>query len=127
MPAKPISRYVTDTFGEVRYGIPPASLIYPVARAYQVDVTSSSPPVSGLLNENGDEYTVLKLTGGWSHDTRNRALLPDRGMLTTCPATSQCRWGSSVLQGELPEPWLQPLTKSLTLSLNSSVAYGGHH
>jgi outer membrane protein insertion porin family len=126
-----IARYVTDTYGgNIRYGIPTSEFdtirVGLEPEHIKVDVTSSTPPeYLEFLNENGDEFTVLKLTGGWSHDTRNRALLPDRGMLTNVSGETAVPGGDlQYYKVSFQNLWLRPLTKSLTLSLNGSVAYG---
>jgi outer membrane protein insertion porin family len=126
-----IARYVTDAYGgNVRYGIPISEFdtlrVGLEPEHIKVDVTSSTPlEYQEFLDEFGDEFNVLKLTGGWGHDTRNRALLPDRGVLRSLSGEIAVPGGDlQYYKVSFQNLWLQPLTRALTLSLNGFVAYG---
>ena len=87
--------------------------------------TFSSNVVTDFINTYGNRFNTVKLTGGWSHDTRNRAIFADRGVLQ-----------SVSLEGTIPGMDLQfykvnlrqlvylPLTRLFTLSLNAEVGLG---
>lgn len=116
--------------GNLRYGIPIKefdSIRFGIEPEHDSLQTTSSTPQEyiNFLNANGNSFTILKLTGGWSHDTRNRALLPDRGVLSNLSAEVTVPGGDlQYYKLSFQNLWLHPLTKGLTLSLNGQAAYG---
>ena len=47
-----------------------------------IDLSNASAQVAqDFVAENGDHYDILRLTGRFSYDTRNKAIFPDKGML----------------------------------------------
>ncbi|HHH36156.1 MAG TPA: outer membrane protein assembly factor BamA [Gammaproteobacteria bacterium] len=80
-----VADYTSDVYGGgVSFGIPLSeynrlrlSLNYENTKLN----TSDSTPLSYLafIGDNGDEFNTVKLGVTWSHDTRNRAIFPDRG------------------------------------------------
>ena len=105
-------------FDSVRFGIEPEH--------DSLETTSSTPQeYIDFLNANGSSFTILKLTGGWSRDTRNRALQPDRGVLRTLSAEVAVPGGDlQYYKVVFQNLWLHPITKGLTLSLNGLIGYG---
>ena len=78
-------------------------------------------PVTG----NGDSFDEIRLTGSFAYDTRNKALLPDRG------AFQRFRTQVSVPGPELQyykvdydTRWFYPLTEDYVLALQGQVGYG---
>lgn len=78
-------------------------------------------PVTG----NGDTFDEIRLTGSFAYDTRNKALLPDRG------AFQRFRTQVSVPGPELQyykvdydTRWFYPLTEDYVLALQGQVGYG---
>ncbi len=83
-----------------------------------------SQHILDFIEAQGDQYNVLLTTIGWSHDSRNRAIFPNRG-------------GYQSLSAEIAIPGLDleyyklryrqqrffPLSKKLTLLLNGNVGY----
>lgn len=126
-----IGDYNVDTFGgNVSHSIPinefDSVRLNVEYEHLKLDTTLFSPTVvEDFINTQGDTFNALKLTAGWSHDTRNRAIFADRGSLQS-------------LSAELAVPGMDlqyykinyrqllyvPLTKLFTLSLNGEVGYG---
>jgi outer membrane protein insertion porin family len=78
-------------------------------------------PITG----NGDTFDEIRLTGSFAYDTRNKALLPDRG------AFQRFRTQISVPGPELQyykvdydTRWFYPLTEDYVLALQGQVGYG---
>ncbi len=75
-----LSDYTTDSFGaNVSFGIPITEYerIYLNTEYENIELkpTLSSPSeVFDFIDRHGDSYDNIKLTGSWSHDTRNKAI-----------------------------------------------------
>jgi outer membrane protein insertion porin family len=87
--------------------------------------TSDRTPQEYLdfLADNGDQNTVLKLNGGFSHNTLNRAVFADRGSLQSLNGT--------LVFGDLQYYRLEykhlsylPLAKDFTLQFKGELGYG---
>lgn len=126
-----VSNYTTNAFGgDVNYGIPIsendtvyASLAYENTK---LKTTSYTPiEILNFVTANGDSYNNVSVRGNWSHDTRNRAILPDRGELTSVSAESSVP-GLNLEYYKLGVRHQRyfPLSKKLTLSLNGEIGYG---
>ncbi len=126
-----LSNYTTDVYGgNVNFGIPINEFdTIRMQAGYEhtrINTTSFSPlEVTDFIAANGDTFDTIKLNGSWSHDTRNRAIFPDRGGLQTVSAEVSVP-GASLDYYKLSYRQLRylPLTRALTLSLNGEVAYG---
>jgi len=82
-----LSSYALDAFGgtlgygipisehdSIRFGIEPEHL--------QVkSTTNSAKEIFDYIEKNGDTFSIFKLSSGWTHDTRNRILFPEGGVL----------------------------------------------
>ncbi|NOY62240.1 MAG: outer membrane protein assembly factor BamA [Gammaproteobacteria bacterium] len=130
--AASIANFTSDVYGgSMSYGIPLNE--YDSARLeVELEHTtlrlSSSAPGDFLrfVEENDSEFDTVKLISAWSHDTRNRSIFADKGVLQ-----------SVVAEVALPVSGLEyyklsyshrkyiALTDDLTLLLNGDVAYGG--
>jgi outer membrane protein insertion porin family len=126
-----ISSYTTDTYGaNVNYGIPINEFdtirVSPEFENLKLKETSESPnEVIDFIDQHGNDYNTVKLTGSWAHDTRNKALFADDGGLQ-----------SVSVETAVPGPGLEyyklgydqrryvPLTKDLTLSMHAQLGYG---
>ncbi len=125
-----LANYIADVWGgSLSYGIPLSE--YNTARiglGYENTVikTTSLTPQSYLdyLAANASDFDVLKLTLGWSHDTRNRTIFATEGMLQSLsyelalPAS-----GLTFYKVSSRTKWLYPLSKKLTASLDFDVGY----
>lgn len=126
-----VSSYTTDALGgDVNYGIPISeddsvhvSLGYEKTKLKTSTVTPIE--ILNFVTANGTEYNNLSVRGSWAHDTRNRAVLPDRGELTSLSAESSVP-GIDLEFYKLGVRHQRyfPLTEKLTLALNGEVGYG---
>ncbi len=126
-----VGSFSADVFGGgVNYGFPLSE--YNTGRLsldyeHTVIKTTNLTPVTYLnfINANADTFDIIKLSLGWSHDTRNRAIFADRGMLQSL--SSEIALPGSGLEFYKISSRTQvyyPLTRSLTLFLNGELAYG---
>lgn len=82
-----VSDYTTDVFGgSLSYGIPlneydRASLSLGYENTQIKDSLLTPQSILNFLNANSDQFDIIKLTTSWSHDTRNRAIFADSGMI----------------------------------------------
>ncbi len=126
-----LSRYALDVAGgNVRYGIPvnEYDAIYFGLEAEQTTLKTtdnSAREIFDFIAANGDTYKNLKFTASWSHDTRNRALFPDRGMLQSFSAEFAIPVGDlDYYKLNYKQVWYYPLSKAFTLMLKGDIAYG---
>lgn len=126
-----IANYATDVNGAyVNYGIPINE--YDSVRlgaGYEgTRIKTGTDTPSEYLNfvaANRQKFGTIKLTAGWSHDTRNRAVFADKGVLQnlgaemTVPGTNLNYYKASYRH-----LFIYPLAKYWTLSLNGDVGYG---
>lgn len=126
-----VADYVVDTFGgNVSYGIPINEFdrvnLNVEAEYLDISKTLFSPQVvDNFLATHGNTFANLKLTGSWAHDTRNRAIFADRGMLqrlsmeVTVPGVDL-----QYYKINYRHLFYVPLTRLFTLSVNGEVGYG---
>ncbi len=126
-----IGSFTSDVFGGgVNYGIPLSE--FDTARVnfdyeHTVIKTTNFTPSSYLdfINANADTFDIIKLSLGWSHDTRNRAIFADRGMLQNLSSEIALPVGGLEFYKISSRTQVYyPLTNSLTLFLNGDLAYG---
>ncbi len=131
--AADIANYTSNSWGgAVNYGIPLSEFntLRAGVRFEKIEIrTGVFTPQSYIdfLQENtaNNEFDLTKLTLGWSHDTRDRTIFADSGMLqslsleTVLPGSGleYYKWSSRTR-------WFYPMTKLFTLSLNGEVNYG---
>jgi len=126
-----LSDYSADTLGgNVNYGIPINEFdrVRLNVEYENLDLSTTSftsQEIQDFITENGNQFDTIKLTGGWSHDSRNKTIFPDRG--TRQSATAELTVPGMDLQfyklGYEQQTYV-PLTKSFTLLLNGEVGYG---
>jgi outer membrane protein insertion porin family len=126
-----VSSYTTDSYGAtVNYGIPINEFdtirVSPEFQNLKLKETSDSPDqVIDFINQHGDDFNSVLLTGSWAHDTRNKALFADEGGLqsfsveTTVPGS-----GLDYYKLGYEQRRYVPLTKDLTLSMHAQLGYG---
>jgi outer membrane protein insertion porin family len=85
----------------------------------------ASQEVVDFIAQEGDQFDVVRLSGGFSYDTRNKALLPDRGVLHQVRAEVAIPGGDlQYYKLDYDARWLLPLIEDYTLSLKGDVGYG---
>jgi len=126
-----VGSYTSDSYGgSVNYGIPFSEFnTFQVSLGYedtQLKTTASTPPsYLNFINANAAQFGAIKLILGWSHDTRNRAFFPDRGMLESLSLDSALP-GSGITFYKLASQtaWYHSFMKSFTASLGGDISYG---
>lgn len=126
-----LSRYALDTIGgnlvygfpinehdSYRLGIEPESL-----RVKSTD--NSSSEILDYIDRYGDKFMTYKLIGGWSHDTRNDGLFPDRGVLQSLNAEVALPFGDlDYYKITYRQQWYLPLSRDFTFLTRADIAYG---
>jgi outer membrane protein insertion porin family len=85
----------------------------------------TSTKIRDFMSKEGDKYLTLAPSLGWTHDTLNRAIFPDRGgqqrfsTLVTVPGSDLQYYKVSYKQQQY-----FPLAKDFTLRLHGEIAYG---
>ena len=126
-----LSDYTTDAYGaNLSFGIPVNE--YDTIRFnteyenLKLKSTSESPDeVLDFIGDHGDQYNTLRLTGSWSHDTRNRTIFADTGGLQRFSVEAAVP-GSELeyYKVDYRQQRYVPLTKNLTLAMKADIAYG---
>jgi outer membrane protein insertion porin family len=87
--------------------------------------TGASSEVKEFIENNGDKFDDFELVGSWIHDTRDRAIFPNRGgrqvfsVETNIPGSDLQYYRVNYSN----DHYFQ-LTNSLTLKLNGELGYG---
>lgn len=85
----------------------------------------SSQEVVDFINREGDQFDILRLTGSFAYDTRNRAVLPDRGVYHRVRGEASIPFGDLLYyKMNLDSRWFIPLSEDYTLLLQGEVGYG---
>jgi outer membrane protein insertion porin family len=126
-----ITDYTTDRYGgAIDFGIPVTESdrvgVGFVLENTQLKLGSNpSDQVTQFVDNEGTDYNTLSITAGWSHDTRNRAIFPDRGMVNPIGAEVAIPPGDLAYYKLTYGPqWYHPLVKPLVLHLKAGVGYG---
>lgn len=126
-----VADYTTDTWGgNVNYGLPINEFdtirFSGEVESIKIKRTDfSSQTVQDFIEDQGDDFLSFKLLTSFAHDTRNKAIFPDRGGLQRVSLESTVP-GSELEYWKLNYRHLRyiPLTRALTLSMNGEVAWG---
>ena len=126
-----LSRYTTDVYGaSLNYGVPITEFNH-INLGADFDnttlktTTSSAKEVFDFIENNGDNYNSYRLTASWRHDTRNRSLFPDRGMLQSVQAEIALPFSDlNYYKISYHHQWLYPLATDYVLLLKGQVAFG---
>ncbi|MDT8388291.1 MAG: outer membrane protein assembly factor BamA [Thiogranum sp.] len=126
-----ITRYSTDTYGaNMTYGFPVSETdtFRFGFTADSLDLKLSgfaSDEVRAFVDQNGDSFKTLGITGSWAHDTRNRRVFPSKGGIQSISLEAKVP-GSELeyykLTGEMQH--YIPLTSLLVLEANGEVGWG---
>ncbi|MBL1260917.1 MAG: outer membrane protein assembly factor BamA [Thiotrichaceae bacterium] len=126
-----IASYTSDQYGVgVKYGFPLSEfnraslgIAYENTSIHTSVLTPQS--VLDFLSENSDEFNIYKLTLGWSHDTRNRTIFANDGLLVSLSNTiSLPGSGLEYYKIDARVMKFQPITKTFTLLMKGSIGYG---
>jgi len=126
-----LSNYETDeTSFHVNYGIPLSEfnrLRFSVGyKKLDLITTGNSPTeVLDFSNLHGVENETIVVSVGWSHDTRNKAIFADKGVLHRISVEVAVPGGDlEYYKVRYKHQRFIKLSKRLTLSLKGNVAYG---
>jgi outer membrane protein insertion porin family len=126
-----ISDYTTDRIGgNVTFGVPISELdrVNFGIGAENVTIQVGSFPsnvVTDFIDQYGDEYTLFPITASWAHDTRNRAIFPDTGLLTRILGEVDVPGGDlTYYRLTLRQEWYHPLGRTFTLHVVGEAGYG---
>ncbi len=126
-----VGPYTSDDWGgNLRYGIPLGEFdTIRFGMGYQntkIITNSDTPPeYIAFLAQNGEQYQAPKLTGGWAHDTRDRAIFPNSGLLHNLDLEVGMPLGNlDYYKVALNDHWWRPIGKILVGSLQGQVGYG---
>ena len=126
-----LSDYSTDAYGSnISFGVPINEFdtirLNTQLEHLELKTSSSSPfEVTDFINDHGSKFNSLILTGGWSHDTRNRAIFANKGGRQSF-STEVTVPGSELEYYKLnyDQRRYVRLTKYLTLLMHGELGYG---
>lgn len=87
----------------------------------------SSIQLRDFVADNGDEYDILRIGASFAFDTRNKAILPDKGTLASIiTRVSIPSFGDSLqfYKVDLRTQWFKDLYKDFVLTLGADIGYG---
>ncbi|MDT8310765.1 MAG: outer membrane protein assembly factor BamA [Methylophaga sp.] len=129
-----LANYTSDTLGgDINFGIPIAeedriSLALGFERIsieLPDDESFIVPRFKEFLAREGDSFTSLPVTFGWSRDSRDNALLPTRGMDQSFTAEVALPAGElQFYKLRYRNSWFTPIADDLTFSLRTDLGYG---
>ena len=130
-----VGRYSTASYGAgVRFGVPVNerdTFTFGLTFDYtSIDLTDASPVRYQRYcgNTSGCENNTLRADAGWTHDTRDNILFPNRGVLQRLtgeiglPGLDQEYYKISY-----QHTWYKDFTKNMTLMLNGELGYGNSY
>lgn len=90
-----------------------------------LDPFTAAEEIIEFVEQNGSQYDTLLGTGAFSYDTRNSALLPDRGTLHSVIAQIATPLGSlEYYKLAYQVQWFYPLIEDYTLLLKGDFGWG---
>ena len=128
-----VSDYTTDSLGgSVTYGLPineyDTVRLGLAPRHLQLKLADSPQDHQvEFVDQYGDSFDTVSLTASWAHDTRNRAIFPDRGVLQRFSAEATIPGlDLDYYTVAYHHEWYMPLgfAKNWALLLKGDLAYG---
>lgn len=126
--------YTLDTYGAgLEFGLPMSeynmSRVGVSAENTLIKATDNTPPTYlGYLERHEEEYNALKLTSGWSYDSRNRAIFPESGMFHSINLEVATPLGRNSFYEYYKlttrHKFYQPLFGPVTFMLGGQIGYG---
>lgn len=126
-----LAAYNTDTYGaNIEYGFPiseynRASFNLGYERT-KLDINTATAPqfYQDWTTLNGDLFDIYKTSLGWTHDTRNGILFPDKGWLSSIFSEIALPGGDlQYYKLNLRQKWYSPVTKKITLSFGADLGW----
>ena len=128
-----ITRFDSKVFtGGVHFGIPVSEFNFlNLGMSYEkTKIDTDCPDVTAVeicdfVADNGEDFDKIRVTGSFAYDTRNKALLPDRG--TFQRFRTQVAVPGAELQYykvDYDTRWFYPLAEDYVLALQGQVGYG---
>lgn len=127
-----LATFRTDTRGaRVNYGIPISEynrFNWSVGlESTDLKINDATAPVyyTDWVAANGRNFDIITTTANWTHDTRNRALFPDRGYLSRIGGEVVVPGGDvEYYKLDLSQRWFKALSKKYTMMLSADLGYG---
>ena len=126
-----IADYTTDRIGgNLNFGIPISEFdrVNFGVGVEDVQIKEGSNPsnvVQDFLAREGDSYFLIPITASWAHDTRNRAIFPDKGVYQRVGAEIDVPGGDlTYYKLFYRHEWYHTLTGDLTLHLSGDLGFG---
>jgi outer membrane protein insertion porin family len=117
--------------GGINFGIPVTEYQFVnLGLAYEdteidVDPRFTSQQVSDFIAREGNQFNVLRFNTSFAYDTRNKALLPDSGVLHRVRAEAAIPGGDlRYYKLDYETSWYYPLVEDYILALRGLVGYG---
>lgn len=117
--------------GGINFGIPVTEYQFVnLGLAYEdteinVDPSFISPQVQDFIAREGNQFNVLRFNTSFAYDTRNKALLPDSGVLHRVRAEAAIPGGDlRYYKLDYETSWYYPLVEDYILALRGLVGYG---
>ena len=92
-----------------------------------LNINSLTAPISysEWVTENGENFDTFSSTLSWSHDTRNRAIFPDRGYYSLLSAEVALPGGDlEYYKLTVRQKYYVPMGKGIALLLGADLGYG---
>lgn len=88
----------------------------------------ASSEIKDFIAKTGNKFDTIKISGGWSHDTRNRALFASKGNFQRI-STEIALPGGDLNFYKLSYKYVEyiPLSKKLTFKFNGEIGYGASY
>ncbi|MCZ6804668.1 MAG: outer membrane protein assembly factor BamA [Proteobacteria bacterium] len=127
-----VANFETKDFGgSVNFGLPVTenNTIF-TAFEYtntEINITNASEQLVDFVDNNGDAYDLLKISVGFTYDTRNKRILPDKGALQRISTTvSVPSFGNSLEYYKIKyeTQWFKNIYKDFVLTLGADLGYG---
>jgi outer membrane protein insertion porin family len=125
-----IVRFESTTYNAtVNFGVPITEFNF-VSGGVDFENTSlrtsanTGEEVTSFLNQEGSDFTVVRMRSNFTYDSRNRAILPDRGSFHSVSASAAVPPGDlNFYKFQYEVRWLYPLATDYTLLLRGDLGY----
>lgn len=126
-----IASYSTDVLGaSVNFGIPISEFntarFSLAAEQTGVNTTANTPAsITRWINNYGNDFSVYRAEGSWSHDKRDRVMFPTKGMIQQFTLEASLPVGDlTYAKASHRQQWFLPLPRKLILSASTQLGYG---